>query len=312
MLTSEKNFLLSQLADVLSNVESLVSKLISVQCEDECPNVPVKVRQEEDVSSVNSQQSLDLLWDNSEDFPVYQPTPSQFYSLFYAEESSDDELNSLESSQFEGQSLQKAAECSFVEKIKSFLSNNFSTNVYDVKKSAEIRQNWLNESVFIEFQSMWRNVDDLFVLNPDSDEETCTTTTPAPIVRYKCIDFTQVNVRSLANIPKPKGYPVHGCALDPELYNPVRMDKHGKYDSTLPCHRNGTAHGFLYGYETDVGIVPVPDIPVHGHVWKNGNWVLHAVDPPDPRSPPRPPWTRPRPRSSTRRTPPSTRSRWPP
>ena len=303
MLTSEKNFLLSQLAEVLSNVECLVSKLMYVKCEDE-----VNFSQE-DVSSVTSQMSRELLWDNSEDFPVYQPTPSQFYSLFYAEESPDDEIKSLDSSQFECQSFQKTTECSFVEKIKSFLSSNFSTNVYDVKKSAEIRQNWLNESVFIEFQSMWRNVDDLFVLNPDSDEETCTTTTPAPIVRYKCIDFTQVNVRSLANIPKPKGYPVHGCALDPELYNPVRMDKHGKYDSTLPCHRNGTAHGFLYGYETDAGIVPVPDIPVHGHVWKDGKWMLHAVHPPDARPAPRPPWTRSRRGSTTRRTT-STRRRW--
>ena len=47
MLTSEKNFLLCQLADVLSSVESLVSKLISVKCEDA---VPVQI--EEDVSKV--------------------------------------------------------------------------------------------------------------------------------------------------------------------------------------------------------------------------------------------------------------------
>ena len=101
MLTSEKNFLLSQLAEVLSNVECLVSKLMYVKCEDE-----VKFSQEdEDVSSVTSQLSRELLWDNSEDFPVYQPTPSQFYSLFYAEESSDEEIKSLESSQFQCQSL---------------------------------------------------------------------------------------------------------------------------------------------------------------------------------------------------------------
>ena len=104
MLTSEKNFLLCQLADVLSSVESLVSKLISVKCEDEVPvqieenvskvkilcqkvvapslnllsknvmhtlafDCDVSITTEDDVSSVSSLQSK-LSWDITEDYPV--------------------------------------------------------------------------------------------------------------------------------------------------------------------------------------------------------------------------------------------------
>ena len=293
MLRSEKNFILSQVEIVLSELQSLVSKLNSVQCEDE----------EESMSNVTN-----ISWDSSQDFPVYS-MPNAFYTLVFPE-SSDEEDFEIGQENCQRKSVNK--ECSFVNKIKAFVTSSFPNAVYNKERSDQIRQNILDENVFPEFQSMWRhsNVGDLFVQNPDS-EESCTTLPPAtPTIRYKSIDFTQVNVRSIANIPKPTSFPVHGCALDPELYNPVRMDKHGRYDSTLPCHRNGTAHGFLYGYETDAGIVPVPDIPVHGHVWKDGNWVLHAVEPPDARSAPRPPWTTPR-RSRTRR-PPSTRSRWPP
>ena len=290
MKPSEKDFLLSQIAIVLSQLESLVSQLSSVQCQEESPA-------EDDVSSVYSQLSGSLSWDYSEDFPTL-PVPSSFYSLLFPD-SSDEEMEIPVKCQNVKKPIVK--KCSFVNKVSSFISSNFPDGVYNKK----FKEDLLNEAIFEDFQTMWRNVGDLFVQNQDPDES-CTPPPPAaPVVRYKTIDFTQVNVRSIANIPKPTSFPVHGCALDPELYNPVRMDKHGKYDSTLPCHRNRTAFGFLYGYETDAGIVPVPDIPVHGHVWKDGKWMLHAVHPPDARSAPRPPWTRPRRPPSTRR------SRWP-
>ena len=56
MLRSEKNFILSQVASVLSELQCLVSKLNSVQCEDE----------EESMSDVTN-----ISWDSSQDFPVY-------------------------------------------------------------------------------------------------------------------------------------------------------------------------------------------------------------------------------------------------
>ena len=37
---------------------------------------------------------------------------------------------------------------------------------------------------------------------------------------YPRVDWTKVNQRNLANLPKPQFYPVHGCAQDPTFYEP--------------------------------------------------------------------------------------------
>ena len=73
-----------------------------------------------------------------------------------------------------------------------------------------MKQERLNELVFIDFQQMWNHVDDLFVQNPDSNES-CTTTSLASKIVYKSIDFSKVNVR-MANIPKLTSYPFHGVS----------------------------------------------------------------------------------------------------
>ena len=46
-------------------------------------------------------------------------------------------------------------------------------------------------------------------------------------------------------------------------------------------------HGAVFGYMTQLGVVQVPDEPVHGYTWDgtgDGRWVLCAVYPPDQRS----------------------------
>ena len=104
---SEKKFLLSQIADVLSKCQSLVSMLSTAQCQEEESILNVKdlcqkitapslnlmskdvlhtlaydcdvssTSDEEDVSSVTSQSSLLSCWDITEDYPLF----SQFQIL---------------------------------------------------------------------------------------------------------------------------------------------------------------------------------------------------------------------------------------
>ena len=95
------------------------------------------------------------------------------------------------------------------------------------------------------------------------------------------IDLTKVNQFFLRNIPKPDYFPILGCSEDPEFYSNERIktdhvDYYGNRITLPPRHQQKTPFGGLYGFRTDVGIVPVPDQPVHGHVWKEGAWVLQA------------------------------------
>ena len=301
----EKNILLSQIAGVLSDLNCLVSKLMSVKCQDE--DDQVKSYPEEDVSSVSSQESGSLLWDTTEDFPVYLPPPPLSLNLFFPDSNSDDESESLQMCQSVNKS--KPEKCSFVQKIESFISSNFPSNVYDKLKMKENRLN--NDAFFAEFQSLWRHsiVGDLFIQNPEANEN-CTTTTSAPEIRYKTVDFSRVNVRSIANVPKPTTFPIHGCSEDPKFYSEIvkldSVDYYGRH-YTRPCrHQTSTPFGSQFGYQTNDGIVPVPSSPVHGYVWSDElrDWILHAIHP-DECSPARAPWTGPR--SPTRRPPPTRR-----
>ena len=106
------------------------------------------------------------------------------------------------------------------------------------------------------------------------------------------IDFTRTNKFFMRNIPDPKSFPIHGCSQDPEFYVRQCRNQYGEYPDLKPNHYKDCPrpHGYLYGYETDIGIVPFPEEAVNGYVWKNGSWILHAIA--DVNS--RPSWTPPR------------------
>ena len=74
-----------------------------------------------------------------------------------------------------------------------------------------------------------------------------------------------VNVRALANIPKPQLYPVHGCSLDPSHYTKIH-----KPISSNGYEQDSISFGpieYLYGYNTINGIVPEGLKREHATVW---------------------------------------------
>ena len=328
MTHHDREYLLSQIAAVLSDLQRLVSQLSTVQIEEkEVSKVKILCQKitapslnlmpndvlhklafdcdlsstDDDVSSVSSQQSSKFSWDMNEDYPV-SPTSERFSP----EMKCPTVRNSI-----------PEEECSFVNKVKCFISSNFPNHVYSKQKSTQIRQEWLDEGVLNEFQSMWRSaiVGDLFGQNPEANQS-CTTPPPPPVIRYNTIDFTKVNVRSIANIPRPEHQAVHGCSQDPKFYSEsviLSYDYYNRPHTLESSHKKAKPFGSLYGYLTNVGVVPVPDTPVHGYIWchDSGGFILHAMDPiASSTAPPRTPWTRTR--GSTTRRPPSTRKRWPP
>lgn len=156
----------------------------------------------------------------------------------------------------------------FQTKLLQFMSQSCPAHFYDVNW----REKKLRNVVPPDFFSIWTNFD-LLTTNPAEDnDDKCYA---APVIRYPTIDFAKCNIRSIANVPKPGHFPVLGCSPDPNFYSA------GKFNYSYPF-------GGKYGYKTNLGIVPVPDEPVHGYVWDgtdyDSDWVLCAVHPPDQRS----------------------------
>ena len=113
-------------------------------------------------------------------------------------------------------------------------------------------------------------------------------------VEYK-IDLSKVNYSfRVRNIPDPGYYPVLGVSQDPNFYDREYWYKHPENKRNYYNYdvRSGEyPHGRLHGYLTNVGIVPVPEEPVHGYVFRNGSWILHAEV--DDGSPSRNSWFQP-------------------
>ena len=322
MTHHDREYLLSQIAAVLSDLECLVSQLSNVKIEEDevskvknlcqrivAPSLSLMSNDvmhtiafdcdvestTSDVSSVSS----NLSWDMQEDYPV-SPVSERITEV---------------NSNIVNKSVPE--ESPFVNKIKCFISN-FTNSVYSKEKSAQIRQEWFDEGVVNEFQSLWRSaiVGDLFGQNPEADESSSDPPPAPPAIRYNTIDFSKVNVRSIANIPRPEHQAVHGCSQDPKFYSEsvvLSYDYYNRPHTLESSHKKAKPFGSLYGYQTNIGVVPVPDTPVHGYVWchDSGGFILHAMDPAaSSTAPPRTPCTRTR--GSTSRRPPSTRRRWPP
>ena len=199
MTHHDREYLLSQIAAVLSNLECLVSQLSNVKIEEDAVSTVKNLCQRivapslslmsndvmhtiafdcdvESTTSEVSSVSSKLSWDMKEDYPV-SPVSERIT-----------EVNS---------NIVKSVpeECPFVNKIKCFILN-FSNSVYSQEKSAQIRQEWFDEGVVNEFQFLWRSaiVGDLFGQNPEANESLTTPPPTPPVIMYNTIDFTKVNV----------------------------------------------------------------------------------------------------------------------
>ena len=114
-----------------------------------------------------------------------------------------------------------------------------------------------------ELYTLWNCFESIFTDVKDDDvnipEEA------APEITYHTIDLYNVNSRFIDNIPKPNRYPVLGVSPDPDFY-------HKWYQTGDPYKRSQkfldpAPFGSLFGYETDIGIVPPSTEPIHGYVW---------------------------------------------
>ena len=101
------------------------------------------------------------------------------------------------------------------------------------------------------------------------------------------VDFSKVKPHLHKNLPKPNLFPVHSCSPDPTFYTDCHAAKRPNHDGCsggckpLFDMLNVCPFGSAPGFATNLGIVPIPQAPIGGYVYKGGTgdnttWQLYA------------------------------------
>ena len=128
--------------------------------------------------------------------------------------------------------------------------------------------------------TMWRNANEI-----------CTPPAPRHTSPYPRVDWTRVNQRNLANLPKPQFYPVHGCAQDPTFYEPRKSPcPLGNPLRSLYDEAGAIPFGSELGFRTQAGVIAPGSHGelVSGYTWSPDyqDWVLMATIPRDKQTRP--------------------------
>ena len=146
----------------------------------------------------------------------------------------------------------------FIGSITTFIDSAAPAGVFSRRKAKRRHAKMLRSRVHPELFTMWYYSTQLFTAK--------STSVPSPKPKsLPTVNLKDVNVFAMRNVPTPTQFSVHGCSPD-----------HAFYKSSF---RKCAPFGSIYGYKTSVGVVPVPDDPVYGHVWNHdeGGWMIQAL-----------------------------------
>ena len=102
------------------------------------------------------------------------------------------------------------------------------------------------------------------------------------------VDFSKIKPHLHRNLPRPNLHPVYSCSPDPKFYTDCHLVRH--LDNHQGCSggckplfgmANVSPFGSLPGFETNLGIVSIPQAPIGGYIYKRGTgdettWQLYA------------------------------------
>ena len=92
-------------------------------------------------------------------------------------------------------------------------------------------------------------------------------------IEYPQVDFNHLNSHFIKNIPEPKSYPINGCSSESEFYDKSNFGKRPTFWCNFPF-------GAKAGYDTNLGVVKVPDQPIFGYIYTEGHgFKIHAATP---------------------------------
>jgi len=170
-------------------------------------------------------------------------------------------------------SVMKSKDKNFILKMMKTLTKlekKYLTPEHKRKKRLFTRKEKANPIVPKELDSIYRN---LGAPEPDA----VTVPDPSPHVRWNEVRFKPA-------LPSPEQCPIHSCSPDPEFY----LDRDDpsfrcNYNYDYLASQNGRPFGALPGFKINLGVIPIPSIPVGGYVYcpDARKWVIFA----QPRSP---------------------------
>ena len=171
-----------------------------------------------------------------------------------------------------------------VVKIVDQLAKKYDPRYFDstsklMNDAVETKKDQCVEGVNNEFLGVW-----LHTIEPSSEElamydehlasQLRPTTIYSPSFPPTRVQWSSLNTNYLRNMPKPEAFPVESCSVDPSLYT-VIISKTPRDNVNIGCGRpvitttDSAFHkpnpfGTLYGFMTDVGVLPVPEMRFMG------------------------------------------------
>ena len=163
-------------------------------------------------------------------------------------------------------------------------ADRFSPNL-SRKMMKKKRRKFERKELHPDLITMWRHADEICA-PPVSRARHASPASP-----YPRVDWTRVNQRNLANLPKPQYYPVHGCAQDPTFYEPRKSPcPLGNPLRSLYDEAGAIPFGSELGFRTQAGVIAPGSHGelVSGYTWSPDyqDWVLMATIPRDKQTRP--------------------------
>ena len=267
--------------DILSQVSQSVSQCCAlISCSDEDPtphlsdvshvlsemNELVKIIADKQQQKTKADPDQHELWWDPSDVTMLSSTPSSCSSSVV----SSDELDV-----FNVGDLFVQEDC-FIAKMSKAIERFAPNKTFSRAKHERRMKRKMMKLVHREFHCLWKHVDVITGIAP--------AVAPVKPPALK-VNWSLVNTRALANLPKPQLYPKLGCSEDPAFYQPYEgtvpsvYEDSGKRRVTFkPKHQQDNPFGSEYGVETSMGVMCVKDLVLFGHIWseERGSWLLHA------------------------------------
>ena len=130
------------------------------------------------------------------------------------------------------------------------------------------------------FYAMWR-----LLLAPEETYHPKPLTAPVP---YPVVDWqglARPNWKDRIGLPNPVRLPIHSCSQDPAFYEPSQGTRSRILASPVrlmekPAFEKQYPFGWISGYNTSMGPVRKPSIPINGYILgEDDQWTIAALPP---------------------------------